>query len=74
MSRSAYRQAKPLDIEVKPYVAGEPLDGVDVSEIYRRDYLSPKVGDMLVRCPSNPLYVWLMPGELFSKLYRVSGY
>jgi hypothetical protein len=50
--------------ELRPYVPGEPLEGVSISEV-DREAGSPKVGDMIARNPKNHEDQWLVSAQYF---------
>jgi hypothetical protein len=51
--------------ELRPYVPGEALDGVSISQV-DRDTGSPKVGDMIARNPKNHGDQWLVSAQYFA--------
>jgi hypothetical protein len=55
--------------ELRPFVPGEVLNGVSVSQA-DRDNGSPKQGDMVARNPSNHADQWLVAAEYFSKNFE----
>jgi hypothetical protein len=50
--------------ELRPYVPGESLDGVSISETDRKNG-SPKAGDMIARNPANHDDQWLVAEAYF---------
>jgi hypothetical protein len=50
--------------ELRPYVAGEDLTGVSISEADRKAG-SPKAGDMIARNPKNHADQWLVAAQYF---------
>jgi len=51
--------------ELRPYVPGENMDGVSVSQP-DKDAGSPKPGDMIARNPKNPADQWLVAAQYFA--------
>ena len=51
--------------ELRPYVAGETLDGVSVSASDKAAG-SPKEGDMIARNPKNHKDQWLVAAQYFA--------
>jgi len=51
--------------ELRPYVEGELLDGVSISEV-DRSAGSPKLGDMVARNPKNHADQWLVAAQYFA--------
>ena len=51
--------------ELRPYVEGEPLDGVSISQ-EDRNAGSPKPGDMIARNPKNRDDQWLVAAAYFA--------
>lgn len=54
--------------EIRPYVVGEDVSGVNIADYYLSNG-SPKKGDMICRNRSNPKDVWLVDKKYFSKHY-----
>lgn len=50
--------------EMRPYIKGEPLDGVSIS-LEDTKAGSPKVGDMIARNPKNHADQWLVNAQYF---------
>jgi hypothetical protein len=50
--------------ELRPYVPGERLEGVSISQA-DRDAGSPKAGDMIARNPQNHVDQWLVSAQYF---------
>lgn len=50
--------------EMRPYVEGEILDGVSISEADKGNG-SPMLGDMIARNPKNHADVWLVAKKYF---------
>lgn len=55
-------------IELRPYVDGEDMTGISVSEADAAAG-SPKVGDMIARNPKNSADQWLVNAEYFAQFY-----
>lgn len=55
--------------ELRPYVPGEPLKGVSISQV-DRDAGSPKVGDMIARNPRNHSDQWLVSAQYFAENFE----
>lgn len=55
--------------ELRPYVAGEDLSHVSISEV---DTVkgSPKLGDMIARNPKNHADQWLVAEEYFKENFE----
>jgi hypothetical protein len=51
--------------ELRPYVPGETLEGVSISQV-DRDAGSPKLGDMIARDPKNHADQWLVSAAYFA--------
>jgi hypothetical protein len=63
---SAFKQYRRKQIaELRPYVAGEPLDGVSISAP-DKEAGSPKKGDMIARNPKNHADQWLVAAQYFA--------
>lgn len=54
--------------EMRPYVTGEPMDGIAVNDVDRAAG-SPKVGDMIARNPANHLDQWLVSAQFVADNY-----
>lgn len=52
--------------ELRPYVPGEAMDGISVTELQLAEG-SPKEGDMIARDPSNPNDQWLVTKSYFEQ-------
>jgi hypothetical protein len=63
MSFQQYRRKQIA--ELRPYVPGEPMDGISVAEVDRAAG-SPKAGDMIARNPSNHADQWLVAATYFA--------
>jgi hypothetical protein len=50
--------------ELRPYVPGEPMEGISISQVDRQAG-SPKLGDMIARNPKNHADQWLVSAEFF---------
>jgi hypothetical protein len=50
--------------ELRPYVLGEPMEGISISEVDRQAG-SPKLGDMIARNPKNHADQWLVSAQYF---------
>lgn len=50
--------------EMRPYVAGEDVSGVSVSDADRQNG-SPREGDMIARNPKNHADLWLVAKKYF---------
>ncbi len=71
---SEFRQYRRRQLsEARPYVSGESMDGISVSEI---DKLagSPKAGDMIGRNPVNHDDQWLIAGTYFGTNFEPHGW
>lgn len=55
--------------ELRPYVNGEPLDGISIAEEDRKAG-SPTVGDMIARNPNNYLDQWLVAEKYFKEKFE----
>jgi hypothetical protein len=63
---SEFKQYHLLQIaELRPYVLGEPMDGISISGIDRDDG-SPKPGDMIRRNPAKHEDQWLVNAKYFA--------
>ena len=51
--------------ELRPYVAGESMDGVSISGP-DKEAGSPKAGDMIARNPKNHHDKWLVAAQYFA--------
>ena len=51
--------------EVRPYVPGENMDGISVSDADAKAG-SPKAGDMIARNPENHEDQWLVAAQYFA--------
>jgi hypothetical protein len=51
--------------ELRPYVPGETLEVVSISQV-DRDAGSPKLGDMIARNPKNHADQWLVSAAYFA--------
>lgn len=54
--------------ELRPYVAGESLDGISLTDVNRQEG-SPKAGDMIARNPKDPRDQWLVSAAYFAENY-----
>ena len=63
--RSFTRYRRKQIAELRPYEAGEPLDGVNISETDRAAG-SPMPGDMIARNPKNHADQWLVAAKYFA--------
>ena len=52
--------------EMRPYVEGEDVSGVSISEQDKASG-SPKAGDMIARNPDNHSDQWLVAADYFNK-------
>ncbi len=50
--------------ELRPYVLGESVEGISISEVDRQAG-SPKLGDMIARNPKNHADQWLVSAQYF---------
>lgn len=57
--------------ELRPYVPGEPLDGISISQADRTAG-SPKAGDMIARNPKNHADQWLVSGAYFADNFEAA--
>lgn len=55
--------------EVRPYVVGEDLTGVQLTHQGQPNY-QPVEGDFVVHNPSNPTDSWLMDAAFFAENYE----
>lgn len=55
--------------ELRPYVEGESLEGVSISQA-DRDAGSPKLGDMIARNPANHEDQWLVAFDYFTENFE----
>jgi len=55
--------------ELRPYVYGEPMNGIVISELDKKNG-SPQVGDMIARDPANPRDQWLICESYFRANYE----
>lgn len=63
---SAFKSYRRKQIaELRPYVEGEALEGVSISEVDRAAG-SPKTGDMIARNPKNHADQWLVSAVYFA--------
>jgi hypothetical protein len=56
--------------EMRPYVEGEPLDGVSIADIDRANG-SPKTGDFIARNPTDPHDQWLVTAAFAADNYEL---
>lgn len=56
--------------ELRPYVPGESLFNITVSEQDIQNYGCPKAGDMVARDPKDRDNQWLVSKEYFEKHYK----
>lgn len=63
MSFKSYRRKQIA--ELRPYVQGEPMDGISVSDVDKAAG-SPKEGDMIARNPKNHDDQWLVAAQYFN--------
>ena len=61
---------KPTFIEARPYVSGESLEGISVSDEDRTRFLE---GGMIARNPDNPKDQWYINVRYFSQHYEILG-
>lgn len=62
---SEYKQYRRKGLsELKPYVEGETLEGVSISQA-DKDNGSPRVGDMIARNPKDHTNKWLVAEKYF---------
>jgi hypothetical protein len=54
--------------EMRPYVAGEPMDGIAVNDVDRAAG-SPKAGDLIARNPTNHADQWLVSAQFVAENY-----
>jgi len=57
--------------ELRPYVAGEPLDAVSISAEDLKAG-SPKLGDMIARNPKNHADQWLVAAQYFADNFEAA--
>lgn len=55
--------------EMRPFVEGEVLEGVSISEVDKVNG-SPKVGDMIARNPANHKDQWLVAESYFKSNFE----
>jgi hypothetical protein len=55
--------------ELRPYVPGETLSGVSISDVDKQGG-SPKQGDMIARNPKNHADQWLVAAEYFRENFE----
>ena len=66
LSMTEFKQYRRKQIaELRPYTAGESMDGIMVSS-EDRSAGSPKHGDMIARNPKNHKDQWLVSAQYFS--------
>ena len=58
--------------ELRPYIVGEPVDGISISAPDRADG-SPKLGDMIARNPKNHADQWLVARQYFGDNFEPIG-
>lgn len=63
MSFKQYRRRQIA--ELRPYVLGEPMDGISISQPDQESG-SPKLGDMIARNPKNHVDKWLVAAQYFA--------
>lgn len=61
--------SKQVPVEMRPYVLGEDLTGVSVSQA-DREAGSPKPGDMIARNPRDNSDRWLVNAAWFRERYQ----
>ena len=57
--------------QLRPYVAGESMEGTSVSEADARTG-SPKAGDMIARNPKNHADRWLVEAQFFAANFELT--
>jgi hypothetical protein len=57
--------------ELRPYVQGENMDGISVSDADAKAG-SPKVGDMIARNPKNHADQWLVAARYFADHFEAA--
>ena len=57
--------------QLRPYVAGESMEGISVSEADARTG-SPKAGDMIARNPKNHADRWLVEAQFFAANFELT--
>lgn len=57
--------------ELRPYVPGENLAGVSISDV-DKEAGSPKQGDMIARNPKNHADQWLVSAEYFRENFELA--
>ncbi len=57
--------------EMRPYVEGEPLEGISIADVDRQAG-SPKGGDMIARNPLDHRDQWLVAEAFFAANYEPS--
>lgn len=67
---SQFRKYKKIAFgELRPYVEGEDLTGINIAYIDRRNG-SPQLGDYIARNPNNHDDQWLVSAEYFAANFR----
>jgi hypothetical protein len=58
--------------EARPYVAGEDMTGITISDV-QASAGSPTAGDMIARDPSNHADQWLIAADYFAANFEPVG-
>ena len=67
-----FKQYKKISIsEMRPYIEGECLYGISISEADKRNG-SPDVGDMIARNPENYRDQWLVGKDYFKDNFELT--
>lgn len=65
MSETFLRYKRTQIAEMRPYILGEPMDGISIS-LPDHQAGSPKLGDMIARNPKNHTDQWLVAEQYFN--------
>ena len=65
------RYRRKQNAELRPYVQGENMDGISVSDADAKAG-SPKAGDMIARNPENHEDQWLVAAQYFADNFETA--
>jgi hypothetical protein len=71
MSGEFKRYRRKQIAELRPYVQGEDMDGISVSDADAKAG-SPKAGDMIARNPENHEDQWLVAAQYFADNFEAA--
>ena len=70
MSDWSYYNMIVAKMQLRPYIEGENLRHVYISEVDEIEYGSPKLGDMIGRDPDNHDVQWLVEKSYFEQVFE----